>query len=168
MPSRLGIEAIVVGVLLLALGAAGMMVSHYKDKAVEVQKEYDRYQAAVVAEGKLAQARHEAEIAKSKMETQNVQTKLDSSIATVQRVLSDAAKARSSGGYLPPVPPGTASADVRTCFDRPKLDAALSAFGTGIAGLIGEGAIAVIKRDGWHKWYDAQVAIFKASASETK
>lgn len=139
--------------LLLALGTA----HYYHSEYAVVQADYQGFKNTTKALGEKAIAENDATAAKSKLETQYVQTKLDAALADNKRLQSIASAARTSRGYLPTLPAGSANAGKPTCFDRPKLDAALSSFGTAVAGLIGEGTNAVILRDGWHQWYEGQM-----------
>ena len=145
-----------VGGLLLIVGLAGT-THYYKNDRDTIQASFDGYKATVKALGEKAQAEKEAVIAKSTMENERVQTALDATLASNKRLQLDAARARASRGYLPAIPAGSGNAASTACFDRPQLDAALRAFGTGVAGLVAEGAEAFVYRDGWHKWYDGQV-----------
>lgn len=131
-------------------------VHYYKNDRDTIQAEYTGYKATVKAEGEKAEAEKQAIIAKSKMENANVQNRVDTLAVANQRLLADAQAARARRGYLPPVSVSTSGTNLPTCFDRAKLDAALSGFGTEVAGLIGEGTGAVILRDGWREWFDAQ------------
>lgn len=149
-------------VLAAVLAGMAFAIHYYRNELLGVQAQYDGYKATVVALGKQAEAEKEAGIAKSKLETANVQGRLDTALVANQRLLADAQAARSRRGYLPPVPAGATNANSPTCFDRPKLDAALSGFGNAVAALIGEGAGAVILRDGWHQWFDAQAKVTPA------
>ena len=150
-----------IGALILVLAFGGAYVKGRHDGKEVVQEQFDLYRAQVAAEAKAAAADAKQKEFQSKVETQNVQVRLDTALADNRKLLVDAAKNRAGSGYLPSIPAGTpASVAATTCFDRPKLDAALSAFGTAVAGVVGEGAVAVIQRDGWHRWYDAQVKTF--------
>lgn len=157
MPTKLEFEGI--ALLVLALVFAGMLaaIHYYRSELLVVQAQFDGFKKTVEAEGKAAKAEADATVAKSQMETLNVQTTLASTLAANKRLLADAARARASRGYLPTVPAGSAAANKPACFDRPKLDAALSGFGTAVAGLVGEGADATVFRDGWQRWYQGQV-----------
>ena len=151
---------------LIAAGVAGVAflgllgsTAYYKNDRDTIQAEYTGYKATVKAMGEKAEAEKAAVIAKSQLENANVKVRLDAALVDINRLQLAASKARASRGYLPPVPAGANAADGRACFDRPKLAAALSAFGTGTAGLIGEGAIAVVTRDSWHQWFEAQAKV---------
>jgi len=56
-----------------------------------------------------------------------------------------------SASLLPAAAPGSADPE-RACFERAELDAALRAFATGAAGLIGEGAAAIEGLDSAKEW----------------
>lgn len=131
-----------------------------KDLAV-VQAQYDGFKKTVEAEGREAKAKADAQIATSQLETANVQNTLTAALADNKRLQGIAAAARSRSGYLPPVPAGSTNANSAACFDRPKLDAALSGFGTAVAGLVAEGTDATVYRDFWLRWYDGQVKAAK-------
>jgi hypothetical protein len=147
-----------VGGILLIVGLAGT-THYYKNDRDTIQASFDGYKATVKALGEKAQAEKEAVIAKSTLENDRVQTALDATLAANKRLQLDAAKARSSRGYLPPVPTGSTNTSSGTCFDRAKLESALSVFGNGVATLVAEGDAAIIRRDGWHKWFDAQAKV---------
>ena len=143
------VSALVIAVL---IGA----VHYYKSDRDVIQAQFDGYRETVRVQGELAKANKEAIMAKSQMENSNVQMALDATLAANKRLQLDAAKARSSRGYLPPVSTSPSSSVSSTCFDRSKLESALSGFGNGVAALIDEGSNAIIIRDGWRKWFDSQ------------
>lgn len=158
--------AIGIAALLLIATFCGLVgaVHYYRSELLVVQAQYDGFKQTVDAQGKAAKAEADATIAKSKLETANVQTTLATTLADNKRLQSDASRARASRGYLPTLPAGSGNAASTACFDRPKLDAALRAFGTGVAGIVAEGADAFVYRDGWHKWYDGQIDGWSKSA----
>lgn len=159
MPNKLEFEGIALAILALVFIGMASAIHYYRSEVLVVTAQFEGFKQTTAAEGRAAKAESDAKIAGSKLETANVQNTLASTLADNKRLQSDAARARASRGYLPAIPAGSGDASGTACFDRPKLDAALRAFGTGVAGIVAEGTDAFVYRDGWHKWYDGQAKV---------
>lgn len=142
---RLILEAVIVGVLVLALGFQTTAKRHYKAKAEAVQAEFDGFKLKVAQLGEAAKAD-----AKRK-ETENADRlkKADAAAADARATLARWVSRYGAGGRGVPessAPATGACPAGLVCFDGPQLDAALRGYRQRVSGLVGEGEEAVIDR----------------------
>lgn len=139
-------------VLAVTYGVLRSQVAHYKGKAERIEAEYETFKAKTAALGEAAK------VEAKRKETENADKlkKAGAAAADARTTLARWVQRYGSGGRVLPSDTGTPRGTDRTgqvCFDRAGLDGALQRFRGETAGLVGEGASAVIDRQecvaGW-------------------